>query len=220
MAWTSALTDARAFLSDGPLDKYNFRKRCFGEINGTNDAFKTFDTRRVTDFTTSTFPQTIFKNGTSIPATGVSADYPISGEFILSSSYIPIDGDIIEASYYFQWFIDDEIVSFLQDASRWLASSIDYTNTIPDGLVPAALNYMASLAFTKISQRWKLFMSDMYKVEDAPHDNPNARVDDFIDLAKSYREIAVKLKVEFFTRQGRALQPLFGTVIGNVRPLP
>lgn len=214
MAWTTAIQDLRILLSDGATDKYNFRKRCFGEINGTNTRFKTFDFRRITDFTVT---DSVFLDGVLQPSSAIVADSPLTGEFILQNA--PIDGSLVEASYYIQWFLDAELEQFVKDGSLWLSSTTEYINTA-GGLRPALLKYAASEAYLKMSQRWKIFMSEMYKVEDAPKGDATGKTDDFIALADTYRKQANELKLEFYTRQGRNYQPLFGTVVGNVRAFP
>lgn len=217
--WSNAIEDLRALLSDGPTDRYNFRKRCFGELNGTNTRFKTFDFRRITDFTTSAASAgQVFLNGVPVPATGIAADFILTGEFQLVTP--PVDGDILEASYFQQWFIDSELDSFLQTGSRWLFSSGDYVNITPDGLIPAVLKYAASEAYLKMSIRWRTYLSDGFKVEDVPKEAGKAPADPYIGMAKTFRDEALALRDEFYKRQGQALQPLFATISGRVRNLP
>jgi hypothetical protein len=212
--WTTATDDLRTLLSDGPTDRYYFRKRCFGEVTGLNVRYKTFEFRRVTDFTTS---PGVYINGGLLPASGVSADSLLTGEFILVTP--PIDGDVVEASYYTQWFLDSELNTFLVDSSRWLLTSDDYSQMNP-GLIPAALKYAASEAYLKMAQRWRDYMSSTYKVEDSPKDEASARVDSFVKMSETFRDQALKLRDEFYKRQGQPLQPLFGMALGNVRSLP
>lgn len=219
MPWSTAVTDLRTLLSDGPTDRYNSRKRCFGEINGTNNLFRTFEFRRITDFTQAVLPLGVYINGSAVPATGISADYPNTGEFVLSTGHIPIDGDIVEASYYNQWFLDSELTDFLNTASNWLQSSIDYT-VLPNGLWPAALKYAASEAYLKMAIRWRTFLSEMYKVEDEPKKPGTGPSEEYTRMAEIFREEALKSRDDYYTRQGRNLQPLFGSVLGNVRPMP
>jgi hypothetical protein len=214
MSWITAKADIRIHLNDGPTDRYHFRKRCFGELNSVNTRFKTFEFRRITDLTKT---QGVFINGVLQPLSAVSEDSVITGEFILTTP--PQDGDIVEASYYTQWFLDAELENFLSQASRWLMSTADYTQVGP-GLVPSALEYASHLAYKKMAQRWRDYMSSVYKVEDAPKDEASGRVDSFIKMADTAREEALKLRDEFYKRQGQPLQPLFGTVVGNVRSMP
>ncbi len=217
--WNTAVTDLRTQLSDGDTDRYSSKKRCFGEVNGTNPSFRTFEFRRITNFTSATFPQGVYIDGTVVPATGILADYPSSGEFTLGSGHIPVNGQVVEASYYSQWFTDAELTSFLQVASNWLLSSSDYT-VLPQGLWPCALKYAAAEAYLKMAVRWKTFLSEMYRVEDEPKKQGTGPADSYIKMAEAFRKEAKDARDEFYTRQGRNLQPLFGSMLGNIRPMP
>lgn len=219
MSWLTAVSDLRNLLSDGPTDRYNSRKRCFGEVNGTNLMFRTFEFRRITDFTTAAFPQGVYVNGTIVPATGLASDYPSTGEFLFITSGAPVDGDVVEASYYSQWFLDSELTEFLSTASNWLQSTTDFTVT-PNGLWPSALKYAASEAYLKMAIRWRTFLSEMYRVEDEPKKPGTGPADQYVKMAEVFRKEATQSRDEFFTRQGRALQPLFGSVLGNIKPMP
>jgi hypothetical protein len=212
--WLTGKQDLRIALSDGPTDRYHFRKRVFGELNGSNLRFKTFEFRRITDFTLS---PGVFLNGVLLPVSSVSTDSILTGEFILTTP--PIDGDVLEASYYTQWFLDAELDDFLVDSSRWCLSIDDFTQT-PPGLISATKSYACSRAYLKMSQRWRDYVSSVYKVEDAPKDPASGPVSDFIKMAKTFREEAEAQRKEFYKRQDQPLQPLFGIVRGNVRSMP
>lgn len=219
MAWITAVSDLRTLLSDGPTDRYSSRKRCFGEVNGTNSVFKTFEFRRITDFTVSTFPQCVYVDGTVIPASGIASDFQATGEFVINLPYIPVDGDIVEASYYSQWFIDSELSEFLTTASNWLSSQIDFS-LLSNGLWPCALKYAAAEAYLKMAIRWRTFLSEGYRVEDEPKKPGTGAADEYVKMAELFRKEATQARDEFYTRQGRNLQPLFGSLLGNVRPMP
>lgn len=218
--WITAVFDLRTLLSDGPEDRYNSRKRCFGEVNGTNNTFRTFEFRRITDFTTATTPLGVYINGTRLSESDISTDYLNTGEFVIGASgSIPVDGDVVEASYFNQWFLDSELQGFLKVASNWLTSSDDYTQIV-GGLTPSALKYAASEAYLKLAIRWRTFLSEQYRVEDEPKKPGTGPADEFIKMANTFRQEALKSRDEFYTRQGQALQPLFGSVLGNVRRMP
>jgi hypothetical protein len=69
-----------------------------------------------------------------------------------------------------------------------------------------------------MAQRWRTYMSQEYKVEDAPKDSPTYNTNDFKNMAKDFRAEALASRTEYFsTRQGRALAPLFGSVGGRIR---
>jgi hypothetical protein len=217
--WSTAIIDLRTLLSDGSIDRYSSRKRCFGEINGINTTFKTFEFRRITDFTTAIIPQGVYIDGMILPATGISADYINTGEFVLNPSFAPSAGSIVEASYYTQWFLDSELDDFLKTASNWISSQNDYTVT-PSGLQPCILKYAAAEAYLKMALRWRTFLSEMYRVEDQPHKPGTAPSDEYTKMSETFREQALKARDEYYTRQGRSLQPLFGSVLGNIRQMP
>lgn len=219
--YQTGLGDLRTILSDQPTDKYNFLQRCFGQVDGNNTRFKTFWRRRATNFAAAsgmTGTVGVFKNQTLLPATGVSMDDVESGVFVLQTA--PVDGDVIEASFYNQWFDDTEIDGFLQSGSRWLTGDPDYTQTA-GGLIDALLKFAAAEAYLKMSMRWRTYMSQEFKVEDAPKDSPTYSTDSFAKMAETFRKEALDSRTEFYqNRQGRALQPLFGSIPGRLRNLP
>lgn len=213
MAWTTALPELRDLLNDGDTDKLRSRKRLIGIFNGSNVNFKTFEFRRVTNFTTdSTWPLGVFKNNNSTPET-VDADDPASGSLKLHTA--PVDGDILEASYYVRYFIDSELTIFLTNAMRWLKSTDDFT-LLDQGLWPCALKYAAAEAYQKLIQRNMENASATYRTEDAPDDKKGPEVDQFSKLCKQFRDEALKLRDEFYTRQGQSQQPLWSNNYGNV----
>lgn len=212
MTWSTAVTDLRNFLSDGPTDRLRWRKRVLGDIDGTNKRFKTFEFRRVTTFVGITAPLGVYVDGTKV---NVTVDDLPSGEFTISA---PAAGTVVEATYYMQWFIDSELQDFLIHSSNWLLSTDDFTQ-IPPGLVPAAENYAAFEAYMKMALRWTERLSETYRLEDAPDKDRITIVQYFKELADSRRETALKLRDEYYTRQGMALQPLFRSIPGRVGPV-
>jgi hypothetical protein len=215
IVWTSAISDLRANLSDGDQDKNYYRKRCLGEINGTNTNFKTFEFRRVTDFVSATAPLGVWLDGSLLPASGISVDYPDSGDFTLLSA--PADGSVLEASYYARWFIDSELVQFLTTASQWLSFGSDYTQ-VAEAFRPAALKYAASEAYQKLVIRWALRASDTFLLNDAPAtENMGKMIDQYKQIALDYRKDAEVIRDDFYSRSGQQKQPLWGFNLGSVR---
>lgn len=214
--YTTGVSDLRNLISDGPQDKYSYRKRCFGDVNGCNTAFKTFDGRRVTNFTIAGSGG-VYVAGSLVQAFNVTSDDVIAGEFVLQSA--PCDGAEVEASYYSQWFLDSELTSFLGIAMQWLLSSNEFIN-IPDGLISSLQKYAAAEAYLKLATRWRTYNSQGYKVEDAPKDSPTYNTDSFTSMAKTFRAEALAARDEYYTRQGRPLQPLFGRIRGRIRTMP
>ncbi len=138
MTWAAPESDLRTLLSDNAEDKYRYRKKVFGNTDGTNVLFKTFEFRRVTDFTTAAYPLGVWVEGVLLTSTDIASDNPGSGDFELAAA--PTVRQKVEASYYIQWFLDVEIQNFLRLASNWLGMGDDYTQISPQ-LRPAALKY-------------------------------------------------------------------------------
>lgn len=213
--WSTALADLRTLLNDNATDKLRDRKRLIsGAFNGINVQFKTFEFRRVTDFTTSVWPFGVYKNNSATPEV-VTVDNLGTGDFRLTTP--PVDGDILEATYYIQYFLDAELNNFLSNASLWLNSSTDFTTAIAPGLQPSALKYAAGDAYEKLSQKFFEHASDTFRTEDNPDEKKGTLVDQFTKMSKNFRDMALKLRDEYYTRQGQSLQPLFGTNKGNVK---
>lgn len=219
MTWSTGVTDLRVHLSDGATDRFRYRKRCFGEVNGSNLTFKTYEFRRVTDFTLATSPEGVYLNGVLVPATGIASDFINEGVFTLTSAYLPVDGQYVEASYYIQWFLDSELDGFLQRAALSELNTSDYT-TLSGGLITAAIEIASSFAYAKMAQRWREYLSSNFKVEDEPEKQVTGPVENFIQLAKEALDRGLQIRDDYYTRQGRAKQPLFANIKGCVRNFP
>lgn len=214
MSWTTSTPELRTLLSDGPTDRLRFRKAVIGEIDGVNTLFKTFEFRRVTNFTTATGFLGVFKNGTNLTLSGIATDDPPTGIFTVNVA--PVRGDVLEAVYYAQWFTDTELGEFMTDAMRWLGFGSDIT-TLEDGLRPAALQFGAHLAYMKMAIRWREYYSEVFRTEDSPQKAASNPTNEFLALAKSFGVSAQNLRDQFYTRQGQSLAPLTGFALGNVR---
>lgn len=214
MSWGTAVADMRLKLSDGPQDKLRAYKRVFGQIDGTNRVFKTFEFRRVTDFTTATAPLGVYKNQVRLTAADISSDDLTTGYLTLAVA--PQSTDVIEATYYLQFFYDAELTGFLRLSANWLGLGDDPT-VIGEGLRPAALQYACGEAYQKLAMRFAEHLSETYRLEDAPDAERFRLVDEYKRMAEDCRKEAQNLRDQFYTRQGQSLQPLFGTNLGRVR---
>lgn len=212
MAWTTASADLRNLLSDTSTDRLAFRKQVIGELDGTNLVFKTFEFRRLTDFTTATAPLGIYLNGVLQATSAITSDDLTSGVFVLTTA--PTVNDRLEAAYYYQWFLDTEIDDFVLKASNWLGI-LDPT-TIPFGLQSAALHFAAQGAYLKQAMRWRLNSSATYRMEDAPDPKQKGLTDEYTRLAEFMNKKAHQLRDDYYTRQGQNLQPLTGYSLGRV----
>lgn len=210
MSWDTANLDLRTFLSDGDKDKLAFRKQVLGELDSVNVVFKTFEFRRVTDFTQSSSPLGVYLNGVLLGS--VASDDTDTGIFVLNQA--PGVSDRLEAAYYYQWFLDAEINDFILKASNWLG--ILDPKTIPFGLQSAALHFGAQSAYLKQAMRWRLNSSATYRMEDAPDPKQKGLTDEYTRLAEFMNKKAHSLRDDFYTRQGQSLQPLTGYSLGRV----
>lgn len=213
MPWTTANQELRQLLRDGPTDRLRFRKRVFGEINGTNKLFKTFEFRRVTDLTTATLPLGVYING--VQGASVASDYPDVGAFELTTA--PVDGDIVEASYYVQFFTDAEIDQFLNNGAKWLGFA--QSSDVPPDLNPSCLDYAQGDAYSALALKFIERTSETYQLEDMPQADRISASDAYKKMASEYYASATKKRDEKYTRQGQSLQPLFGVVRGSAPKL-
>lgn len=207
--WTNYISDLRNLLSDGPTDKYAYRKKVFNPIDGVNQAFKTFEWRRVTDFTTAGAPLGVYVDDALVTT---SADDTALGEFSLQAA--PANGTVVTATYYYQWFLDSEITQFMISATNWVGLGDDPLN-IPQGLRPGALHYGAQEAYQKLALRWSQRVSEIYLLEDAPADT-HKPVQTYLELSKYMREKALELRNDFYQGQGTQLKPNTVSLLGRV----
>jgi hypothetical protein len=211
MSYTSAINDLRNMLSDNVTDKLRYRKRCIGEVNGTNATFKTFEFRRVTNFATDPQPMGVYIDG--VLGT-VSADNQEVGEFTLSAA--PLDGSVVEATYYVKYFIDAELDLFLQQSMSWLGYGIDFT-TVATGLRPALLFYAAKQACEKLALRWAEHLSETYMLNDAPKVDARTPMAEYREMAKMYMDQAEKARKTFYQKNDQAEAVLFSSIAGSIR---
>lgn len=215
MSWAStaaAITQLRNLIYDGPTHKLCSQKKVIGDINGTNKVFKTFENRRITDFTAPTGAQGVFINGTLAT---VDTDDTESGTFTLHVAPSQSARDDVRATYYYHWFEDTELDGFLQNAATWLGFSTTYT-TINDGLNAAALRFAAQEAYEAAAMRYSTRMAEVYKLEDAPNEDILKSVQAFKDMADSFLAKAETMRDDFWTRQGQAKAPNFSFQLGKV----
>lgn len=211
MSWTTSTDDLRLLLNDGPTDKIRAFKRVFGDVNGVNVRFKTYEFRRVTNFASiaDSSPLGVYVNGVKIPATSIATDLPETGFFSVTVPAIPAAGAVVEATYYVQFFLDSELDGFLRIAANWLGFADSITN-IPQGLRPAAIQYAAGEAYQKLAMRFAEHSSETYRLEDMPDDRRMEIVAQYKAASAEAKTQATTLRDQNYTRQGQSLAPLFG----------
>ncbi len=217
MSWTTAVADVRTFLSDGPLDKLRYRKEVFGNIDGTNTTFKTFEVRRLTAFnTTLTAPLGVYVNNV-LQGAAVSDDLE-SGEFTLSVA--PAPGVFLRATYYVQWFDDAEIQQFLTTAAEWITGADDWTQ-IANALYPAAKHWAAAMSYQKLVSRYSANAAEAYQLYDAPDQKRFDPIKVWGQESERLYKLAFELRDDVYKdRQGQAKAPLWGVARGRVKDVP
>lgn len=225
MAWANSATAIlalRSLIFDGPTDKLCSMKKVLGPIDQVNTVFKTFEYRRINDFTTATSPFGLFKNGSAVALISITADDTGSGTFMLDPLYVAslTARDVLSATYYYQWFFDADLDVFLQNASTWLGLGTTYTN-LPDGLNASAIRFAAQEAYEAAAMKYSTRMSETYKLEDAPDETILKSIQAFKDMADGFMDKARDFRDDYYTRQGQSLSPLFAFGLGRVRdPVP
>lgn len=219
MSWTTAASDLRTQLSDNSEDKHCYRKRVFGEINGTNKKFKTLEFRRLNNFKTADAPPLgIYIDGTLKAMVDVTSDNPPTGDFEMVNA--PADGSVVEASYYAQWFTDPEIVLFLRTACNWLALGDDPA-AIPEGLRPSAIKYAAAEGYTKLASRWAQMLTEQFILQTAVEKDRFAIVDTWMKAADQARKEAYKSRDDYYKKSGKSNVAYAGSIQGRVTdPVP
>lgn len=214
MSWdqATAISDCRKLLSDGPTDKLRYRKQVLGFQNSSNVTFKTFEMRRITTLVGAVAPVGVYVNNTIAT---VSSESLATGEFVLSSA--PADGAQVQATYYVQWFNDDEITQFLTSAAEWIGVADDYT-AISQELRPAAKEYVAAQAYQKLVARFSENLAETYQLYDAPDQKRFDPISAYMKIAEAKMKLAFQLRDDVYkNRQGRALAPISATISGRVK---
>jgi len=141
MSYTNAILELRQMLSDTDQHKRSTRKKLIGNVDGSNLVFVTYDKRIVED----TFQA--FVNG--LPVQAVITD-PVAGE--VAFAVAPLQNSTVQASYYWQWWLDTELTTFLNKGAEAVGLSTTsattdnaYLQVIP-GLKSAVLQMAASMS--------------------------------------------------------------------------
>ncbi len=213
MTWTTAQSDLRTALSDNATDKMRYRKTLIGTVDGVNTVFKTLEFRRTTNFITSSAPLGVYVNGVRLISTDITADFQDIGAVDLKVP--PANGDRVEATYYLQWFNDDEINQFLRVASNWCNLGNDFTQ-IPEGLRPCNLDYAQGEAYQKLALRWSEKLSETFQLEDAIEKDRFAMIDNYAKWGAALKKGAAAARVDFYSRSGQNESPLWGNNVGPI----
>lgn len=214
MAYTSAITELRQILADTQYNKRASKKSLIGKIDGSNTSFVTYDKRIIA----STLE--VFVNDELV---SYNLDDNIAGKITLNDA--PSGNVKVQANYYFQWWIDDELKNFLNKGAEICG---EYTTTTPDtaylniipGLKNAALNFAVSLAAKSLINYLVLRKhSGEFLIEQDGNSDANyeATLKYLESLADSSWKMAIQLRNDFNQKQGRQLNPAFGIKLGAVK---
>ncbi len=216
MSWTTAISDVRIELSDGPTDKLRWRKQIIGQQDGSNLYFKTFESRRVSTLVGGNgSPVGVFVN--DVVATVDTEDLE-SGQFVMHTA--PANGDLVRATYYIQWFTDTEITQFLTQAAEFTLGVDDYT-MITGGLLTAAKKFTLGCAYQKLVLRFAQNISETFQLFDVPDEKRFDPIATYSKIAESMFKLAFELRDDVYKdRQGRAKAPIARTMRGRVRDVP
>jgi hypothetical protein len=212
MSWTTAVTDIRTLISDGETDKLCWLKQVIGQQDGSNKMFKTFEKRRLTEFVGTSAPTGVYVNNAF--ATVIDEDLD-SGAFTLSSA--PANTDLLQATYYYQWFTDAEIEQFLTSAAEWIGVADNYASISQD-LRPAAKEYAAGQGFQKLAARFSQNLSETFQLYYAPDQKRFDPATAWLKMADAKIKLAFELRDDVYkNRKGQALAPISGVAVGRVR---
>ncbi len=217
-AWTTAISDLRSLLSDNADDRYFYRKKVFGNVDGSNQSFKTFEFRRVTNFTDevlSASPLGVYINGVRLDTAKVTVDNAATGEFFIAEDSIPTAGQVVEATYYTQQFKDSELSEFLVQINNSLQFGPDFTQLDPM-LREAALHLAAGDALRKLGVRWTMRASDTFLLEEAPKKEALGTAESYFKMAELFSNRGTKLRDDRYGRAGQSLAPNFVNNFGRV----
>ena len=209
--WTTALEDLRDLINDDSDDHERWRKRCVGQVDGVNLAFKTWESNRLTDFTAPPAGLGVFVDNTSVTA---ATDDQELGQFTLSVA--PTAGSIVEASYYYQWFDDDDLNGFLRLSMNWLNLGDDFSK-LEQGLRPAALHYAGQQALHKQAQYFAENVSDVFLMQEGPKEESVGIMNHYRQMASDFEKKANQLRDSFYSGAGSENKPINVSIPGRVR---
>lgn len=214
MNYTTAITELRQMIADTNMAKRVTRKTITGTADGNNQLFYTWDKRLYED----TFQ--LFINSELQDEDSFDVSNAVAGEITVKSA--PDKDSDMRASYYFQWWLDEELVNFLNKGAETIGltdPNISRTHTdsayllIPGGLKNGALKFAAHYAMDALVSR---FIADKHSAEFLLEQDGNTDIG-YTELIKSLQAQAsnwfkqgLQMRDDFYKRQGRQYAPAFG----------
>jgi hypothetical protein len=235
MTWADPISDLRDLLNDdtnGNLIKYKvvFPIRTMGS-SGLHRTFMTLEDRLVAPLGSQAnipigpnmpLPLRVFLEDptsgaqTEVAASGIMLLDDVRGEFQLS--FYP-SGVSVRASYYFRQWLDEELNTFINQATLQ-CNGTDPTQ-IPDGLQLAVLNIAGSLAHRRAAGRWLMRKSEQFMLEEPQTSDIDlkTRIDFHQSQAKDLYADGMTVRQSFYNlRMDRGLAPAFGVLNRIPRP--
>jgi hypothetical protein len=137
--WTlsTAIESLRTRLSDGPTDKYRHQMEVDPTPDGVHRIFGVPESRLVSG------TLTVLLDGEPITPDAIDE---AAGTF---ETPAPDEGQQLFASYYFQWFTDDELEEFLLQAAQLLSYEDVEDASIPVGIRTPVISFAAYFAYLR-----------------------------------------------------------------------
>lgn len=165
MPWdvSSAIANLRSLLGDAETDKFEFKTLVAPQPDGLATRFFATQTRLVPG------SLEVYHNGVQVNPSG-TVDH-VKGTFAYAPLGVAPSGQL-EASFYYQWFTDAELVRFLDQGSQMLAQQATQTQTFVDllavyladdtlteiaidiALQPTLLQFAAFAAYSRKAAEW------------------------------------------------------------------
>ncbi len=207
MSYNAALLELRQMLADTPQHKRATRKKLLGQVDGNNVSFVSYD-KRIVD---GTFQAYVNDGPVSANVTDL-----VAGEIEFAAA--PDQNSKVTASYYWQWWLDSELITFLNKGAELTGQ---FNNNIPDkaylqiepGLKNAALQFALSVAADSLANYLltRKHSGEFLLEQDKGTDEGMADViRAMTDMSSKAYKKAMDLRDDFYKRQGRRNKPSFG----------
>ena len=138
----SAIASTRSLISDGAGDKFEFKTPVAPTPDSVTTRFFVGQTRLVAD------SLEVYHNGVQVAPSGIEDIHLDKGSFTYAPSGVAPSGDIT-ASFYYQWFKDDEITQFLYEAANMLSFESPSGDVIAIGLRPTLQQFALYNAYMR-----------------------------------------------------------------------
>lgn len=213
MSYVNAVIELRQLLADTDMHKKASKKKLIGAIGTENTVFFTGDKRIFED----TFE--LFIN--NVQSDAFTIDDPIKGQITLSEA--PAPNSSVTANYYWQFWLDAELINFLNKGAE---STGAFNDAIPDqaylsiqaGLKTASLYFAANMAISsEIQFLINRNRSEEFLIQESGNDDTkfSQTIAAMKDNAKSYWDKAVFHRDDFYKRLGKRNLPAFAIKRGR-----